>query len=672
MIVGMEEWLGSGREEYNAAVEQGLYGRLVSFPYPVIGVTRGDVRGAGLLGAGLCDLMVGNEESWYGNGEREFEWSAAEERVMRERFGGVQAEGLLYGMGEARGRELRRKGWTCAMVAGGEVEREAEQLARRLAGKRQEGLRLLKQHLVRDLVKKVEELKKAEEGKEESWGGRVAVIGLSGRGWAVGSQGSQEGMRELREAFAGVREEGNCGAVVLAGGEEEFLPAGISEEEMEELKGLIVGLEIPVVAAVSGNARGRGWGLSQYWDTRVYNRRGRYGAVGMEGSEEEEVAATALLTYRLGEVLGREMVLRGVEYGGAELEELGLEVAGDGEVMARAQRVAEKWAGQSRSRVREWKKQSVEEIEERVRRMKEAVAGAGVGEQDREDRAEEAREEKADTGEIALQSKVVRATGDGGGIVVVRMEERKAKNMFSEELVKGLREAFARIEESAGNKVVVLTGYESYFASGGTKESLLAIQAGEARFTDNRIFEIALRCKLPVIAAIQGHGIGAGWTLGLMADVVVMSEESRYVSPYMSYGFTPGAGATWVMARKLGVDVGRESLLSGEVYGGDELKRRGVQLGVAQQRVRRGGEQLRRLKQQWREQAEAELEETYGLEVAMHEKTFVGQAEVLERIEKNFYYEEIEPAAVEKVKEVEEKEEAVEVESQQAEAGRRM
>ena len=25
MIVGMEEWLGSGREEYNAAVEQGLY-----------------------------------------------------------------------------------------------------------------------------------------------------------------------------------------------------------------------------------------------------------------------------------------------------------------------------------------------------------------------------------------------------------------------------------------------------------------------------------------------------------------------------------------------------------------------------------------------------------------------------------------------------------------------
>ena len=286
-----------------------------------------------------------------------------------------------------------------------------------------------------------------------------------------------------------------------------------------------------------------------------------------------------------------------------------------------------------------------------------------------------------------MRSKVVRATGDGGGIVVVRMEDRQGKNMFTEELVMGLREAFARIEERRGNKVVVLTGYESYFASGGTKESLLAIQAGEARFTDNRIYEIALKSKLPVIAAMQGHGIGAGWTLGLMADVVVMSEESRYVSPYMSYGFTPGAGATWVMGRKLGEDIGRESLLSGEVYGGGELKRRGVQvrvvkreeveegaMGMARAMAGQSGEQLRRMKQVWRMEVEAELEETYGLEVAMHEQTFVGQEETLERIEKNFYHEEMEPAAVEEKRKeavVEEKEGSVEVE-RQTEAGRMM
>ena len=358
-------------------------------------------------------------------------------------MGEVQAEELLNVLGEARGTELRRKGWTSLMVTGEEVEREAEQLARRLAGKRQEGLRLLKQHLVRGLVKKVEELKvkKVEERREESGGGRVAVIGCE---------------EDVREAFARVREEGKYGAVVLRGCEDEFYPREMSEEEMKELQGLIVGSEIPVVAAVRGNARGWSWIASQYCDARVYSRSGVYGTGGISLSVEGAVLCGALMSERVGEVLGREMVLTGGEYKGVELEELGLEVAEGEEVMERAEGMAKKWAEQSRSRVREWKKQSVEVIEERVRRMKEAVAGlreSGVweGEQDRAEREGEevrkAREEKADYGVIRLRSKVVRATGDEGGIVVVRMEDRQGKNMFTEELVMGLREAFARIEE---------------------------------------------------------------------------------------------------------------------------------------------------------------------------------------------------------------------------------
>ena len=47
---------------------------------------------------------------------------------------------------------------------------------------------------------------------------------------------------DVREAFARVREEGNYGAVVLTGSEEEFHAGGMSEEEMEELQGLIVGV----------------------------------------------------------------------------------------------------------------------------------------------------------------------------------------------------------------------------------------------------------------------------------------------------------------------------------------------------------------------------------------------------------------------------------------------
>src|SRR5690606_35826361 len=129
-------------------------------------------------------------------------------------------------------------------------------------------------------------------------------------------------------------------------------------------------------------------------------------------------------------------------------------------------------------------------------------------------------------------------------------------------------------------KVVILTGVDHYFASGGTKANLLSIQDGSAKFTDVKIFQLALDCEVPVIAAMQGHGIGAGWSMGMFADITIFSEESQYVSPYMRYGFTPGAGASLVIPAKMGQDFARESLLSAHNYRGSELAERGLGLSV--------------------------------------------------------------------------------------------
>src|SRR5439155_223855 len=152
------------------------------------------------------------------------------------------------------------------------------------------------------------------------------------------------------------------------------------------------------------------------------------------------------------------------------------------------------------------------------------------------------------------------------GIVQVTMQDRVHKNMFSAELIAGLIKAFQVIEESVSTKVVILTGYESYFASGGTKESLLAIQEGRLKFTDENIYSLALDCKLPVIAAMQGHAIGAGWSLGLFCDFVVMSRDSSYASNYITYGFTPGAGATLIFPEKLGASIAQEVLYTGKAF----------------------------------------------------------------------------------------------------------
>jgi acyl transferase domain-containing protein/enoyl-CoA hydratase/carnithine racemase/acyl carrier protein len=248
-----------------------------------------------------------------------------------------------------------------------------------------------------------------------------------------------------------------------------------------------------------------------------------------------------------------------------------------------------------------------------------------------------------------LETDVISLKTYPGGILWVSMEDRQAKNMFSDAFMAGMNEVFAAIAGREDYKVVILTGYDTYFASGGTKESLVAIQEGRARFTDVKVYELAMRCPIPVIAAMQGHGIGAGWALGMFADFVYFSEESRYVSPYMNYGFTPGAGSTFVFPHRVGYDLARETLFSGREYSGKSLKERGLNkavinraqlsasvLSLAQAISQHSRASLVTLKRSWTSEVRAAIEMTYAQELLMHEKTFVGRTDTLQQIEKEF------------------------------------
>ena len=233
------------------------------------------------------------------------------------------------------------------------------------------------------------------------------------------------------------------------------------------------------------------------------------------------------------------------------------------------------------------------------------------------------------------------------GVVQITMEDREHKNLFSRALIGGLMRAF---DAAAGSdcRVVVLTGYDNYFASGGTREDLLSLHAGAGQFTDASIYSLPLRCDVPVIAAMQGHGIGGGFVLGLFADCVVLSRESVYTANFMKYGFTPGMGATLIVPRKLGIALAEEMLLSARSYRGGDLEKRGVPfpvlprgevlpyaLALARDMAEKPRLSLVALKRHLVHDLRARLADTVQREVGMHEQTF-SQPEVGDRIRASF------------------------------------
>jgi polyketide biosynthesis enoyl-CoA hydratase PksI len=165
-------------------------------------------------------------------------------------------------------------------------------------------------------------------------------------------------------------------------------------------------------------------------------------------------------------------------------------------------------------------------------------------------------------------------------IVQVTMCDRVNKNTFTHQMSGELIHAFQTIAANDAWKAVILTGFDTYFASGGTQQDLLTLHEGRGSFSDNNIYGLALECRIPVISAMQGHGIGGGFVMGLFADFVILSRESIYTTNFMKYGFTPGMGATMIVPHKLGPVLGHEMLLQARRYRGEELKVRGIPFPV--------------------------------------------------------------------------------------------
>ncbi|MEX2631027.1 MAG: SDR family NAD(P)-dependent oxidoreductase [Tistlia sp.] len=408
--------------------------------------------------------------------------------------------------------------------------------------------------------------------------------------------------------------QGEAGSkVLLLKGLDRLLADSPSSASVRMAAEALAACALPVVAVLEGEIRGAAATLAEACDLAICSTEGTYAfgsAAALPGSELRQAGFT-------------------------------LPVVATDELEARALELARSIARGSAP--------ALAALKGHLARDGSALAPRGQGGTLAADLAGPARAEAAGAPRrIALDSAVVTLEAYPDGVAVMTLCERASRNTFSPAFVEGVLEAFERIDGDPGLKVVVLTGFESYFACGGTREGLLAIQGGRARFTDEQSYSRPLACEIPVIAAMQGHAIGAGWAMGLFCDAAVYSEESVYQSPYMLYGFTPGAGSTRVFPERLGAGLGREVLLTAREYQGRELRARGLgpvlprrevlghALALAHRLASSSRQALVEDKRSRSAALRASLPAVFERELALHDRTFVGNPEVIERIARHF------------------------------------
>ena len=122
---------------------------------------------------------------------------------------------------------------------------------------------------------------------------------------------------------------------------------------------------------------------------------------------------------------------------------------------------------------------------------------------------------------------------------------------------------------------VVLHGTANSFCSGHDTAAFGTLWPQAANGAVRRCITAFAEQPKPLLAAVNGAAVGFGATMLLHADWVVAGESAIFRFPFADLGIVPEAGATALLARRVGDLVARDWLMSGRTITAAEALRHG-------------------------------------------------------------------------------------------------
>ena len=159
--------------------------------------------------------------------------------------------------------------------------------------------------------------------------------------------------------------------------------------------------------------------------------------------------------------------------------------------------------------------------------------------------------------------------GEVAQVVINRPEKRNALTVANtQQIAKAIKEA------ASGSRVIVLTGAGKAFCAGGDFDELTKLsetdpeQAAEQLYAGYQLMIRTIRSvDVPVIAAINGHAMGAGMDLALACDLRVASRNASLGQVWVRVGIIPGTGGAFWVTLLAGAARAAQMILTGEPIG---------------------------------------------------------------------------------------------------------
>lgn len=172
-----------------------------------------------------------------------------------------------------------------------------------------------------------------------------------------------------------------------------------------------------------------------------------------------------------------------------------------------------------------------------------------------------------------------------GDVLHIRLNRPDQLNALSPSMRDGLVEAFDKecdAPRDQAARAILITAAGRGFCSGADLDPQVILErratiTAEMEAGINRLVHLMRTIPVPVIAAVQGPAAGAGFSLALSADLLLVSQSAKLIMSFSRVGAMMDGGATHILPRKIGLARATALAMLAQPVGAQEA----IELGLA-------------------------------------------------------------------------------------------
>jgi enoyl-CoA hydratase/carnithine racemase len=156
------------------------------------------------------------------------------------------------------------------------------------------------------------------------------------------------------------------------------------------------------------------------------------------------------------------------------------------------------------------------------------------------------------------------------------MNRPQARNALSVELCGAITEAVTETERFPSARVLILRGEGKVFCAGADYSAISGPEGLDFLPAFERMLDTVSRCRVPVVAAIQGAALGGGLQLAVACDFRIVAMEAKLGIPSARLGIVVNFENVQRLVLLVGPSLAREMLMAARTFDGAAAEEAGL------------------------------------------------------------------------------------------------